>query len=44
MLASVPETNDVYPLLGRPQDSMPSEGQEDGYACENNTLTPATGN
>ena len=28
VLASIPETNTVYPLLGRPQDSLPQDADE----------------
>ncbi|KAF1983930.1 DUF1793-domain-containing protein [Aulographum hederae CBS 113979] len=31
VLASLPDTNTVYPLLGRPQDSLAPSGNGDGY-------------
>ncbi|KAI9679854.1 MAG: hypothetical protein M1817_004868 [Caeruleum heppii] len=31
VLASVPETGDVYPLLGRPQDSLHPDSSDEGY-------------
>jgi hypothetical protein len=33
ILAAVPATNDVYPLLGRPQDSLPKSDQRSVGSC-----------
>ncbi|KAH8692700.1 putative glutaminase [Talaromyces proteolyticus] len=41
LLAQVPSSNTVYPLLGRPQDSLPNDGKS-GYKVDYPTYNGAT--